>query len=127
MQRENIGYELLAVKAIFRTYWPDLQRCIAVANKVRRLTTWQQQRALFFFVPPCDETHLCAWEERFRDICLCLLLCLPRAWLFCLTVHWHGWFVVNNNVWVQKEPEGARTEHSGGIKETNTPSPGAWA
>lgn len=34
LQRENVGYELLAVKAIFRMYWPDLQRCIAVANEV---------------------------------------------------------------------------------------------
>lgn len=29
-----MGYELLAVKAIFRTHWPDLQQCIAVANEV---------------------------------------------------------------------------------------------
>eukprot|EP00752_Nemacystus_decipiens_P018232 g16360.t1 len=34
LQRENVGYELLAVKAIFRMHWPDLQRCIAVANEV---------------------------------------------------------------------------------------------
>lgn len=34
LQRERVGYELLAVKAIFGMYWPDLQRCIEVAKKV---------------------------------------------------------------------------------------------
>ncbi|CBJ25950.1 hypothetical protein Esi_0017_0187 [Ectocarpus siliculosus] len=34
LERENVGFELLAVKVIFRAYWPDLQQCIAAANKV---------------------------------------------------------------------------------------------
>lgn len=45
LQRERVGYELLAVKAIFRKHWPDLKRCIAVANQVVLLG------ALF----PCDK------------------------------------------------------------------------
>ncbi|CAN0360994.1 unnamed protein product, partial [Ectocarpus sp. 8 AP-2014] len=34
LERENVGFELLAVKVIFRAYWPDLRQCIAAANKV---------------------------------------------------------------------------------------------
>ena len=32
---ESVGYELLAIKAIFRKNWPDLGRCIEAARQVR--------------------------------------------------------------------------------------------
>ncbi|CAM9455538.1 unnamed protein product [Ascophyllum nodosum] len=34
LQNESVGYEILAVKALFRKFWPDLSRCIAVSQQV---------------------------------------------------------------------------------------------
>lgn len=50
LRLENVGYELLGIKAIFRKHWPDLKLCIATATKVRKTRRLAHESSTYLLI-----------------------------------------------------------------------------